>query len=510
MTEAQLKQNLKSRHWRLNHLYWITDERGRRVLFKCNQVQAMLYKALHWLNIILKSRQHGITTFTCIMMLDMVLFNKNVKTGIIAHTMQAAQTIFRDKIKYPYSQLPKALLAAIPSVKDDACQLILGNNSSVTVATSLRSGTYQWVHISEYGKICAKTPERAKEIQSGTLETVHKDGFVTIESTAEGRAGDFFDRCKAAEKMKMQGKELGPMDYRFHFFSWYQDPKNTTDPKYVTVSDELNNYFGKLENGLGITLTAGQRAWYAQKKYSLKTMIYREHPSTPDEAFKASIEGAYYGTEISIARETGRVGFVPHEKSAHVHTMWDIGHRHTAIWFVQFIGQQIRLIDYFQDDGGMGISGYSKMLVDKPYRYGDHFGPHDILSSNARSIQTGRDLIDVAKDAGIKFRVLPPASVEVGIKTAVEIIDKCWFDADKCDEGLKCLEFYRAAWNDKTEDYDPKPYKDIYSHGADAFRYLAMAYRFERINDEIIGYPGARPNWQDNEQNSSINLLEVL
>ncbi len=489
MTEKELEKNMADRYWRLNHLYYITNEQGLRELFKCRHVQILLYKALHWLNIILKSRQHGITTFCCIMMLDMCLFNSNTKAGIIAHNMQAAGEIFRDKIKYPYNNLPEGLKAALPTIKCDAGQLILNNNSSVIVATSLRSGTYQWVHISEYGKICAKTPERAIEIRSGTLETVHKGGFVTIESTAEGSAGDFYDRCKLAEDIKLKGKELGPMDYRFHFFAWFLDPKNTTDPQFVTVPEEVTRYLDKLVSGLSIELTEGQRAWYAQKKQSLKLLIYREHPSTPDEAFKASIEGAYYGTDMAIARESGRICIVPYDRYADVHTVWDMGHKHTAIWFVQFIGQEIRLIDFYIDNDGIGIPGYALMLQQKNYKYGSHYAPWDVSAEgpNGRSMQTGKDLVEVAGEAGIDFVMLEQCSVNAGINTAKDIIIRCWFDIDKCVHGIKCLEMYRAKWNENTGTYDDRPLHDWASHGADAFRYLAIVYRYSTVKGERVG-----------------------
>ncbi len=495
MTEAELEEKLSDRYWRLNNLYFITNEQGQKVLFRCRRVQVMFYRALHWLNIILKSRQHGITTFCCIMMLDMCLFNSNTKAGIIAHNMQAAGEIFRDKIKYPYNHLPEAIKLAQPTLKCDAGQLILANNSSVIVATSLRSGTYQWVHVSEYGKICAKTPERAIEIRSGTLETVHKEGFVTIESTAEGSAGDFYDRCKLAEKLKLEGKELGPMDYRFHFFSWFQDPKNTTDPQFVSVPMETTQYLDKLSKGLSLELTDGQRAWYAQKKQSLKLLIYREHPSTPDEAFKASIEGSYFGQDMAIARENGRICVVPHERAAEVHTIWDLGHMHTAVWFVQFIGQEIRLIDFYIDNDGLGMPEYALMLQDKRYRYGKHWGPWDIAKAsptasagpNSRSVQTGRDLVDVARDAGIDFTIIPKCSVDASIKEAIEIINRCWFEINKCEYGIKCLEMYRAKWDESSATYDRKPLTNWACHGADAFRYLAVVYRIASIKGERVG-----------------------
>lgn len=476
-------------------MYWITDEDGQRVLFKCRPVQLLFYKALHWLNIILKSRQHGITTFCCILMLDMCLFNDNAKAGIIAHKDTAAMEIFRDKISYPYDQLPDDLKTALKTSKDNEHQIVFKNNSSVVVSTSLRSGTYQWVHISEYGKICAKRPQDAEEIQSGTLETVHQGNFVTIESTAEGSAGDFHDRCKVAEKLKGQGVELGPMDYRFHFFAWYQDPKNTTDPKYVTIPDDTVKYLDKLEHGLEITLTPGQRAWYSSKKQSLKLLMYREHPSTPEEAFRAHIEGAYYGKDMAIAREKGRICIVEYDKHSPVYTIWDPGHKHTAIWFVQFIGQEIRLIDFYIDKQGLGLHEYALMLQNKGYIYGKHYAPWDVAKGgkgspagpNSHSMQTGRAFTDVARDVGIKFEIIEKCSINAGIQEVQGILDRCWFDINKCDYGIRCLEMYRAKWDDSAGCYEDKPLKNWAVHGSDAFRYLAVMYRVHSIKGERVG-----------------------
>lgn len=500
MNKEELKKNMGDRYWRLNNLYYITNEQGKRVLFKCRPVQLLFFKALHWLNIILKSRQHGITTFCCLMMLDMCLFNSNTKAGIIAHNKEAAKEIFRDKVQYPYSQLPPEIRGKLLPTKDDANQLILTNNSSLMVALSFRSGTMQWVHVSEYGKICAKTPERAIEIQSGTLEAVHQGCFVTIESTAEGSAGDFFDRCEDAEGFRDSGLPLGPMDYRFHFFAWYQDAKNTTDPQYVHVDEKMHKYFDKVQEyidaaGFDIQLDDGKRAWYTQKKKKLKLLIYREHPSMPEEAFRAHIEGAYYGKDMAIAREAGRICTVAYDKHAPVYTIWDPGHKHTAVWFVQFIRQEIRLIDFYIDKEGLGLHEYALMLQNKGYVYGKHYAPWDVAKGgkgqaagpNSHSMQTGRAFTDVAGDVGIKFEIVEKCSINAGIQEVQGILDRCWFDIDKCDYGIRCLEMYRAKWDESAGCYEDKPLKNWAVHGSDAFRYLAVMYRIHSIKGERVG-----------------------
>jgi hypothetical protein len=216
----QRAKTLGNRFWRLNHLYYILNEQGEKVLFVMNAVQKVLYFALWWLNIIPKSRQHGITTFIAIFMLDACLFNSGIRAGIIAHKLTDAKKIFRDKIHYAYDHLPDDLKACRSLVKDDAQELMFSNNSGIYVATSMRSGTLQYLHISEYGWICTHAPQKAAEIKAGAMETVHDKGFIFIESTFEGPNGDFPEMCAEAELVRQLGRELGPLDYKIHFFAW--------------------------------------------------------------------------------------------------------------------------------------------------------------------------------------------------------------------------------------------------------------------------------------------------
>jgi hypothetical protein len=142
----QLKGQLSDLRWRLNNLYWITDKNGDRIQFQLNWAQESLMNELHFCNVILKARQLGFTTFIQIFMLDQCLFNSNIRAGTIAHRLDDARTIFRDKVQYPYDNLPEALRNARPKLSDSAEELVLSNNSSIRVGTSLRSGTLQYLH----------------------------------------------------------------------------------------------------------------------------------------------------------------------------------------------------------------------------------------------------------------------------------------------------------------------------------------------------------------------------
>src|SRR4051812_45618419 len=112
------------RRWRLNNLYVVTDKNGRGVNFSMKTAQATLLEAIHTQNVILKARQRGFTTFIQLVMLDACLFNADIRAGTIAHTLQDAQVIFRDKIRFPYDHLPEGLKDARPTQNDNTCELL--------------------------------------------------------------------------------------------------------------------------------------------------------------------------------------------------------------------------------------------------------------------------------------------------------------------------------------------------------------------------------------------------
>lgn len=171
------------------------------ILFKPNRAQRRFVTRLWHRNIILKARQLGFTTLVSILWLDHALFNANQRCGIIAQDRDAAKVIFRDKVKFAYQNLPPEVRDRFPLEADNADELLFAhNNSSVRVATSMRSGTIHRLHISEFGKICAKYPEKAAEVVTGSIPSVPTNGILVIESTAEGREGEFYELVQRAEE----------------------------------------------------------------------------------------------------------------------------------------------------------------------------------------------------------------------------------------------------------------------------------------------------------------------
>ncbi len=204
---ALLEAHLGDPHWRLNNLYTIIDKLGEKRIFRFNWAQAELFRSLWHRNVILKARQLGITTFLCLFFLDKCLFRPHTAAGIIAHTREDAEYIFK-RIKFAYDQLPDILKGARPATVDSARELVFNNASSIRVGTSMRSSTLQYLHISEFGKICAHFPDKAREIVSGSLNTLDSRQYAFIESTAEGREGYFYDLCKGAEALQVSHQDL--------------------------------------------------------------------------------------------------------------------------------------------------------------------------------------------------------------------------------------------------------------------------------------------------------------
>lgn len=465
------------RRWRLNNLYFITDKEGRRVRFTMNDAQFALFDGMHTQNVILKARQRGFTTFIQLFMLDACVFNSDVRAGTIAHTLSDAQVIFRDKVRFPYDHLPDGIRQVVGVVNDNATELLLSNNSSIRIGTSLRSGTLQYLHVSEYGKICAKYPEKAREVRSGALNTIDKDQIVFVESTAEGQDGHFFELCQAARSRAHLGTPLTPMDFKFHFSPWHDDERYTLAPAGIEIPPSFNGYFDKLGR-LGIALSPAQRAWYVKKAEQQQGDMSREFPSTPDEAFEAAIEGAYFSEQLMRMELDRRLTPVPIDPALPVMTAWDLGFNDgNAIWLIQVAGLEIRFVDYYEANGH-GLEHYVQELnarrVRHGFTFGEHFFPHDVGTCE---LSNGRSRFETLVGLGVTPTAVPRVrNINDGINATRRLLDRAVIDPVRCERGLKCLRNYRREWDEERGTFRDRPLHNWASHGADAFRTFAQGF----------------------------------
>lgn len=191
-------------------------------------------------------------------------------------------------------------------------------------------------------------------------------------------------------------------------------------------------------------------------------------------SFDAPVMGAYFATHIKRAEDEDRITSVPYDAAVGVTTVWDLGmDDSTTIWFYQMVGKEIHLIDYVEHNNE-GIAYYTNIVNSKGYSYLKHYWPHD---GAARELGTGKSRQEVAREHGLNVDIIPMQAVEDGIDAARNIISRCWFDKEKCFKGIEALRNYSKDFDDKNKVYRNTPKHDWASHGADAFRYLALSFK---------------------------------
>lgn len=490
MTPEQFAAAMGDPLWRLSNLYWIKtkteseddEDEGLVVRFKPNRYQRRLLKKLHHRNIILKARQLGFTTLIQILFLDYALFTPNVRCGVIAHTDDAALKVFK-KIKFAYDRLPDVLKATVPLKTCNAHEMELANGSVLTVGTSMRSDTIHYLHISEFGKICAKFPHRAEEVITGTIPAVPNTGIIFIESTAEGRDGAFYKMSQRAEALAQAGKELTPKEYRFHFFPWHDADEYKLDPTGVVISASDHEYFDQIEAKVGKTITPEQRAWWISTRDNdfagEASKMWQEYPSTPEEAFQQSTAGTYYAIQIAKARKEKRFTTVPHQPGIPVNTFWDIGRGDgTAVWLHQRIGMRNHFIKFIEG-WGEPYSYFVAEMQKTGWIWGRHYLPHDgAYVRQGQDYDTELSPQQMLENLGLRNIEIVERVGELqhGIQAVRDVFGSCWFDEAGCKEGIIHLEMYRKRWNPQMQCWSDTPQKDVHTEGADSFRQFAQGY----------------------------------
>jgi hypothetical protein len=196
-------------------------------------------------------------------------------------------------------------------------------------------------------------------------------------------------------------------------------------------------------------------------------------------SFEAAIVGAIWGTEMRRVSEDGRITKVENQIEVKTHTAFDLGHTDdTAIWWYQVIGGEIHIVDFFALSGGT-IEEFVTKIKEKPYNYGKHYLPHD---ARARTLASGgKSIIEqMAVGLGINnLAIVPSLSVQDGIQAVRMALPRCWFDAEKCADGIEALRQYQREYDEDKKAFRQTPKHDWTSHPADAMRMLAISWREE-------------------------------
>lgn len=464
----------KSKLWRLNNLYTVVNKQGERVKFVMNLAQHKVYAASlrHPRLVILKSRQQGISTFWLVSYFDDACHLPYKNIGLMAQGLDEAEGLLTkvDLLWDSLSPVYKAKLG-LTQVINNTKIFGLSNKSKIFIRTSFRSATLQRLHVSEMGKIAAKTPERAKEVKTGTLQALAAGCTGVIESTGEGD-NMFKELWDTAYSFT---GERTPKDFLPIFLSWVNDPDCVVhQTQNISYSDE--KYFKKVEEELGVILSPEQKNFWVTQKRELGEMVFQEYPSTPTEAFMATKDGTYYASMyFSNVKELQREVQNLYDPNLPVQVAFDLGMDDTM---VAVAGQEFedgtRIIDCFEDHGER-IEYYVNWMKQQPWWSSlEHvILPHD---SRVRSLDTGRTRYEVFEDLlprHVRITVLSKTDVDSGIEEVRNILPKLWIDT-KCELLIQMFYKYRKEWDEKLEKFKEKPLHDKWSNSADAFRYYVM------------------------------------
>lgn len=489
----ELKRDyMTSKLWRLNHLYTIVDKWGTRIPFKMKLAQHKVYAETlrHPRILVLKSRQQGISTLWLVSYFDDGLFNRDYKVGLMAQGLDETTTLL-ERTKVLWEELGSDIKQFIGEIhglpgpvsadKDNTKEFSFNNGSTLFVRTSFRSTTLQRLHISEFGKIANKYPDKAKETQTGTLQALAAGNTGVIESTAEG-ANEFKRMWDTAITLNPEDRTL--KDFVPVFLSWVEDPDCVLD-KDQHISAEHAEYFARLEKETGVILSRQQKNFWIAQYRELDDKLYQEYPATPEEAFTVTREGTYY----SKAYMQNVIG-----KKRKVHGLFDpnldvqlgidLG-MNDSMWltFFQTHLDSMRFINEFFGSGE-DIAYYAGVIRDmcKEFKYTltNIILPHD---ASVRELTSGLTRYEKFEEEfpGMYITQLEKSSVADGIDEVRRQLKDAWIDADHCKHTELWLMNYHKEWDEKRQVWKKEPAHDEWSHGADSGRYSVLGARRKKL-----------------------------
>lgn len=476
--EEFLKTKLSSKLWRLSNLYKITNKDGNLQTMVLNRAQnTVLRQFKHNKKIILKSRQQGISTMAVAYNLDSCLFNANYSAGIQSYGVDEARKLKR-KAELMWEELDNSLkkILNISLVTNNSSDMTFSNGSILKIG-NFRGDTLQSLHVSELAKIAKKYPEKAMELKTGAFQAIAKNSKITIESTAEGKSGLFYDMWQKAVQRKnyvdSTGTELTPFDFEPIFLSWVDDPDCNIDVP-IEIPKNIEDYFTKLYKEHGISLTQTQKWWYAAKYEEIGFEIKQEYPTIPSEAFEKSIEGTYYQNEYKTLKYIDYT----HDPALLVHSACDLGMNDTfSIGFFQITTNGVVNIIMEYQDSGQGLAYYREiydaLAIKYGWRYGQMYVPHDV---RVRELTSAKTRYDVLKELGFRPTLVKKHSLQDGIEATRQFLKTVRINKD-CEKIIAAIQGYRKAYNQQLGVFLDKPVHDELSHTADMLRYMAMGIK---------------------------------
>jgi phage terminase large subunit len=231
----------------------------------------------------------------------------------------------------------------------------------------------------------------------------------------------------------------------------------------------------------------------ALEKDALKSRDPSAYQTVWEGLCRLTVDGAIFANEMQVADLDGRITKVAYDPTKPVHAIFDLGWSDsTAIWFLQFVGMETRLIRYIENNQ-QTISHYLALMQTYGYIYDTLWLPHD--AQNKTLASNGKSIEEIVRNSGFKTRIIERTPIADSINAARTIFRNCWFDRENCHDGLQCLRHYRYEVDPETGQFSRNPLHDQYSHGADAFRYIGLMINEpkprRRVQNQNYGQPNS-------------------
>ena len=251
------------------------------------------------------------------------------------------------------------------------------------------------------------------------------------------------------------------------------------------------------ENAVVQKINWSDNPWFpetlALEKDALKSRDPSSYQTVWEGLCRLTVDGAIFANEMQVAELDERITKVNYDPTKPVHAIFDLGWADsTAIWFLQFVGMETRLIRYVEDNQKT-ISHYLALMQTYGYMYDTLWLPHD--AQNKTLASNGKSIEEIVRNSGYKTRIIERTPIADSINAARTIFRNCWFDRENCYDGLQCLRHYRYEVDPETGQFSRNPLHDQYSHGADAFRYIGLMINEpkprRRVQNQNYGQPNS-------------------
>ena len=390
------------------------------------------------------------------------------------------------------------------------------------VAYGGRGGAKSWGIARALLILAAKNPLRilcAREFMTSMKDSVHKLlcdqieslgllGFYEItQSTIRGKNGSEFAfvglknnvaNVKSYEGVDICWVEEAQTVSRLSWNTLIPTIRKEKSEIWISFNPELESdetyqrfVLNPPANSKVVKINWSDNPWFPEtlqlEKDALKARDIEAYNTVWEGLCRQTVDGAVFAREVQMAELEDRITKVVYDPTKPVHAVFDLGWSDaTAIWFVQFIGMETRLIRYLEDSQKT-ISEYLAKLQTYGYVYDTLWLPHD--AENRTLVANGRSIDQIVRAAGYKTKILPRVPIVDSINAARTLFRNCWFDRENCYDGLQCLRHYRYEVDPDTKAFSKTPVHDQYSHGADAFRMLGLMVNEPRQRKPVRTQP---------------------